>query len=434
MIKVYDYNSKPGRKKIEEILKRTQDNNAAALETVQEIVSDVKENGDKAVYKYTLKFNGIEINNNNIRVTKNEITEAYNKTNSELIQVIKKSIKRVSDFHMRQKTAGWIDIFPDGEIMGQMVRPLSRVGIYCPGGKTALPSSLLMCLVPAKVAGVDEIVVATPPDINGNINSAVLIVASELGVNEIYKVGGAQAVAMLAFGTESICKVDKVAGPGSIYVALAKKCVYGYVDIDSIAGPSEILIIADTKGKPEFLAADLLAQAEHGEPAPTILVTTSDKLALKTMKEIEIQLKKSPRKDIIKKTLLHCGAAFIVNSLDEAAEINNLIAPEHLSLCVKDPLMLLGKIKNAGAVFFGNYTPEALGDYMAGPSHVLPTGGTARFFSPLSVDDFVKKSSLLSFDKKSFINLSNDVCLFSEAEGLHAHANSIKIRLLNERK
>ena len=429
MIPIIEYDSKEGRAAVEKLISRRNRDFSEAQKIVEKIIADVKLNGDRAVFEYTKKLDGAEINAGNLIVDASEFEEAYENTDERLIMVFKKSIERITDYHLRQKTSGWMDTFENGEMMGQLVRPLHRVGIYTPGGAAPLASSLLMCAVPAKVAGVKEIIVATPPDKNGKIHPALLVAAAEAGVTEIYKAGGAQAIAMMAFGTESVSKVDKIAGPGSIYTALAKRCVYGHVGVDSIAGPSEILIIADESAKPQFIAADLLAQAEHGEPAPAILVTTDDKLAVKVIKELESQIKDSPRKDIIKKSLKECGIIFLADNLKKAVKISNFFSPEHLEICVKDPLGILGGVTNAGAVFLGNYTPEALGDYIAGPSHVLPTGGTARFFSPLSVDDFVKKSSVLSFNKKSFKKLGGDVCAFAEAEGLYAHAESIRVRM-----
>ncbi len=344
-------------------------------------------------------------------------------------EVMERSGERIRVVHGKQKRIRWLEPEKSGELLGQLILPLSSVGVYVPGGKAAYPSSVLMNVIPAKVAGVEKIIMVTPPDKNGKISANTIVAAVEAGVTHIYKVGGAQAVAALAFGTESIPKVNKIVGPGNIYVALAKRCVFGYVGLDSVAGPSEILVIADESANPSYVAADLLSQAEHDELASSVLITTSMEFAEKVNYEIERQTERLERKDIIKKSLDNYGAVIVVESIDTAVELCNQIAPEHMEICTKEPFFVLPKIKNAGAVFLGNYTPEPLGDYMAGPNHVLPTSGTAKFFSPLSVDDFIKKSSVLAFSKEAFDKLGNDVIKFAEAEGLTAHANSVKIRM-----
>ncbi len=429
MLSVIKYNDKDGNALIEKILSRSQFEYGDAVNTVEKIVNDVKLNGDSALFKYTKAFDGVEIDGNNIEVSEEEIKEAYSLVDSELIEVMRRSAERIRVFHEKQKRTSWFEPEKNGEIMGQLVRPLSAAGVYVPGGKAAYPSSVLMNVVPAKVAGVEKIVMTTPPQKNGKVYPTTIVAAVEAGITNIYKAGGAQAVAALAFGTDSIPKVDKIVGPGNIFVALAKRCVFGYVGLDSVAGPSEILIIADETANPIYTAADLLSQAEHDELASAVLITTSYEFAIDVNKEIERQTELLERKEIIKKSLENYGAIVVADDIDSAVRLCNEIAPEHMEICTKEPFFVLPKIKNAGAVFIGNYTPEPLGDYMAGPNHVLPTSGTAKFFSPLSVDDFVKKSSILSFSKEAFEKLGYDVIKFAEAEGLTAHANSIRVRL-----
>lgn len=427
MISVVKYNE--SKEFINKLLERSQLENREAAEVVSEIVSSVKNSSDKALFEYTKKFDGFDLNESNIKVTKSEIEGAYSKTDKELIEILKRSTERIRVFHEKQKINSWFDTKENGEILGQMVRPLEYVGVYVPGGKAAYPSSVLMNVVPATVAGVPNIVMVTPCNNEGEVNPTTIVAADIAGVTEIYKVGGAQAIAALAFGTESIPKVDKIVGPGNIYVALAKRSVFGYVSIDSVAGPSEILIIADDSAKPDYVAADLLSQAEHDELASSILITPSEKLANEVKNELEKQIANLERNEIAQKSLDDFGAIVITENTDEAIELANAIAPEHLEICVNEPFGLLPKIKNAGAIFLGHFTPEPLGDYMAGPNHVLPTSSTARFFSPLSVDDYIKKSSIISFSESALKELGDDVVKFAQAEGLTAHANSIKIRL-----
>lgn len=429
MLSIIKNSDSEGKKLIEGLLSRSQLEYGNVQEIVNGIIADIKQNGDKALFEYTKKFDKFDVNEDNILVTQNEIDEAYNLVDSELIEVIKKSAERIAAYHQKQKVNSWLEPAKNGEMLGQLIRPLEKVGVYVPGGKAAYPSSVLMNIIPAKVAGVEHIIMTTPPSADGKINPTTIVAAHIAGVDKIYKAGGAQAVAALAFGTESVPKVDKIVGPGNIFVALAKRSVYGYVNIDSVAGPSEILIIADETANPTYVAADLLSQAEHDELASAVLITTSEDLAKKVRVEVENQTSKLERKDIIEKSLNNYGAIILVNDYDEACELSNRVAPEHMEICTKEPFSLLPKIQNAGAIFLGHYTPEPLGDYMAGPNHVLPTGGTARFFSPLSIDDYIKKSSILSFSKDALLSLGKDVVKFAEAEGLTAHANSIKVRM-----
>jgi histidinol dehydrogenase len=395
---------------------------------VSDIVNNVKLNGDKAVLEYTNMFDKVELCPDSLKVSRSEIEEAYEKVDKELIEVIKRARNNIAKFHEKQLEKSWFTTDEDGVILGQLYNPLEIVGIYSPGGTAAYPSSVLMNAVPAQVAGVQRIVMVTPPGGTNGINPAILVAANEAGVNEIYRIGGAQAVAALAFGTQTIPKVDKIVGPGNIYVALAKRMVYGYCDIDAIAGPSEIMVLADENANPRFVAADMLSQAEHDAIASAILVTTSERIASEVQKELEIQLSKLPRKEIAEKSLKDFGAIIVVDELDSAVKIVNKIAPEHLELCVNEPFGLISYIKNAGAIFLGNYSSEPLGDYFAGPNHVLPTSGTARFFSPLNISEFMKKSSIISYSQKALLKVKDDVIKFAEAEGLKAHANAIRVR------
>jgi len=428
MLSIIRYNQDDGKNIIKKLLERNNFEYGNVQNIVNEIILNVKKKGDNALFEYTSKFDNFNLDKDTIKVSEDEIKQAYCNVDDELIKVIKKSAKRIKAFHEKQKLNSWLEPDKNGEMLGQLIRPLEKVGVYVPGGKAAYPSSVLMNVIPAKVAGVENIIMTTPIQKNGLINANTIVAADIAGVNAIYKVGGAQAVAALAFGTESIPKVDKIVGPGNIFVALAKRSVYGYVNIDSVAGPSEILIIADETANPVYVAADLLSQAEHDELASAILITTDIKLAENVQKEINVQAEKLERKEIIKKSLKNYGAIILVENIEQAIELSNAIAPEHMEICIKEPFNALTKIQNAGAVFLGNYTPEPLGDYMAGPNHVLPTGSTARFFSPLSVDDYIKKSSILSFSKKALLDLGDDVIKFAQAEGLTAHANSIKVR------
>lgn len=414
---------------LNDLLKRSPNNYGKFTETVDEIVGNVRENGDKAVFEYTKKFDGADLSADNIVVTPEEIKEAYAEVEKTgLVEVIRKAKKNITEFHEKQRQYSWFDSKPDGSILGQKVTALEKAGVYVPGGKAAYPSSVLMNIIPAKVAGVEQIVMTTPPGKDGKVNPGTLVAATEAGVDVIYKVGGAQAIAALAFGTESIPKVDKIVGPGNIFVALAKKAVYGYVSIDSIAGPSEILVLADETANPRYVAADMLSQAEHDEMASTILVTTSEEIAKKVADEIDGFVKILSRKEIIQKSLDSYGHILIADSMEDAIDTVNSIASEHLEIVTKDPFNIMTKVKNAGAIFLGEYSSEPLGDYFAGPNHVLPTNGTAKFFSALSVDDFIKKSSIISFSREALDPVHNDIIQFAEAERLTAHANSIKVR------
>lgn len=427
MISLIDIRSNKENDLYKKLLNRNHMESGDILKSVNEIVDRVRVQGDQAVLEYTKAFDRVELTPESIKVTQKEIEEAYGKVDKKLIEVIRKAKANIESFHMKQKENSWFSPEGDGVILGQMYRALEIVGVYVPGGTAAYPSSVLMNVIPAKVAGVEKIVMVTPPKQN-EINPSVLVAAKEAGVDEIYKIGGAQAVAALAFGTDTIPKVDKIVGPGNIYVAMAKKRVYGYCDIDAIAGPSEIMIVADESANPEYVAADLLSQAEHDVLASSILVTDSERIANEVRHEIERQMEYLTRKDIMRKSIDDYGAVVIVNTIDEAIDMVNKIAPEHLELCIREPFNLLGSVKNAGAIFLGNFASEPLGDYFAGPNHVLPTSGTARFFSPLSVGDFVKKSSVISYTESALRKVKEDVILFAEAEGLTAHANAIRIR------
>lgn len=414
---------------LDDLLKRSPNNYDNFADSVNAILANVKENGDKALFQYTKDFDKADINASNIKVTEEEIKEAYDRLeNPELVQVIRRSLKNIKEYHEKQKQYSWFDSKPDGSILGQKVTPLSRVGVYVPGGKAAYPSSVLMNVIPAKVAGVEQIVMVTPPGKDGKVNPNTLVAANEAGVDVIYKVGGAQAIAALAYGTESIAKVDKIVGPGNIYVALAKKAVFGYVSIDSVAGPSEILVLADETANPRYVAADLLSQAEHDELASAILVTTSEELANKVSEYVDMFVSKLKRKEILQKSLDNYGYILVTDTMQAAIDTANDIASEHLEIVTKNPFDTMTRIKNAGAIFIGENSSEPLGDYFAGPNHVLPTNGTAKFFSPLSVDDFIKKSSIISYSREALEPLSEDIQKFAKAEGLTAHANSIRVR------
>ncbi|HHT96626.1 MAG TPA: histidinol dehydrogenase [Clostridiales bacterium] len=413
---------------LNDLLKRSPNQYTNYENAVNNIVKEVRDRGDEAIFSFTLKFDKANINQANIKVTKEEIDEAYTKVEPSLVEIIRKSIYNITKFHEKQSVNSWFDVNEKGEFLGQKVTPLASAGVYVPGGKATYPSSVLMNVIPAKVAGVNKIIMTTPPDKDGKIYAGTLVAANEAGVTEIYKVGGAQAIAAMAYGTKSIDKVDKIVGPGNIYVALAKKAVYGHVSIDSIAGPSEILVLADETANPKFVAADLLSQAEHDELASAILITTDKDLAYKVAEEIEKFLKVLPRTDILKASLDNYGYLLIAKDMEEAIEVANEIASEHLEIMTKDPFMTMTKIKNAGAIFIGDYSSEPLGDYMAGPNHVLPTNGTAKFFSPLSVDDFIKKSSIIAYSREALEPIHKDIIEFAESEGLYAHANSIAVR------
>lgn len=427
-MKIIELNDKTKKNILENLLKRSPNQYKEYTETVDRIINDVRDNGDKALFSYTKKFDKVDINVDNIRVTDEEIQKAYQDVSQDVIDVIRKAKDNIEEFHRKQRQNSWFDASKEGIILGQKITPIEKVGIYVPGGTAPYLSTVLMDVIPAKVAGVPRIVMVTPPDKEGRVNSGTLVAAKEAGVSEIYKAGGAQAVAALAFGTESIPKVDKIVGPGNIYVALAKKAVYGHVSIDSIAGPSEILVLADETANPRFIAADILSQAEHDELASSILVTTSRELALEVSKEVDSFVDKLSRRDIIRKSLENYGYLLVAKNMDEAIEVTNEIATEHLEIITKDPFMVMTRIKNAGAIFIGEYSSEPLGDYMAGPNHTLPTNGTAKFFSPLSVDDFIKKSSIISYSKDALEKIHLDIECFAKAEGFTAHANSIAVR------
>ena len=417
---------------LEDLLKRSPNSYGQYEASVQSILNEVKEKKDEAVFAFTRKFDGAEISADNILVTEAEIEEAYQEVDASLLDVIRKARNNIENFHAKQRQNSWFDSKPDGTILGQKVTPLQRVGVYVPGGKAVYPSSVLMNVMPAKVAGVDEIIMVTPPGKEGKISPNTLVAAKEAGVDKIYKVGGAQAIGALAYGTESIPKVDKIVGPGNIYVALAKKAVYGHVSIDSIAGPSEILVIADETANPRYVAADLLSQAEHDELASAILVTTSEELAKAVSNEVDGFLKVLSRSEIIAKSLDNYGYILIADTMDDVIDVANEIASEHLEIQTKNPFEVMTKIRNAGAIFIGEYASEPLGDYFAGPNHILPTNGTAKFFSPLSVDDFVKKSSIISYSKDALSRVHKDIEAFAKAEQLPAHANSVHVRFENE--
>ncbi len=418
---------------LNDLLKRSPNNYDQYADRVQVILDDVKAKGDEAVFDYTARFDGCQLTKDTVLVSKEEIEAAYEKVDDELVEIIRKALVNIRDYHEKQRQYSWFDSQPNGTILGQKVTALASVGVYVPGGKAAYPSSVLMNIVPAQVAGVEKIVMVTPPDKNGEVTPATLVAANEAGATHVYKVGGAQAVAALAYGTESIPKVDKIVGPGNIYVALAKKAVYGHVSIDSIAGPSEILVLADETANAHFVAADMLSQAEHDELASAILVTTSKELADKVEKEIEGYLTYLSRADIIRKSLDQFGYLLIAEDMEQAIEITNNIASEHLEIVTKNPFEVMTKIQNAGAIFLGEYSSEPLGDYFAGPNHVLPTNGTAKFFSPLSVDDFIKKSSIIYYSKEALQPLHKDIESFAKAEHLTAHANSIAVRFEDEK-
>ena len=417
---------------LETLLKRSPNNYGKYEDAVADILAKVKAEGDEALFAFTREFDKVEVTKEMIRVTPEEIEEAYKLVDPSLIDVIKKALVNIRSYHEKQLQNSWFTSTTDGTMLGQKVTALNRVGVYVPGGKAVYPSSVLMNIVPAKVAGVDEIVMVTPPGKDGKVTPNTLVAAHEAGADVIYKVGGAQAIAALAYGTESIPKVDKIVGPGNIYVALAKKAVYGYVSIDAIAGPSEILVIADETANPRFVAADLLSQAEHDELASAILVTTSEELARKVSDEVDGFLKELSRSEIIRKSLDNYGYILVADTMEDVIDIANEIASEHLEIQTKNPYDVMTKVRNAGAIFIGEYASEPLGDYFAGPNHVLPTNGTAKFFSPLSVDDFIKKSSIIGYSEEALRDIHKDIEAFAEAEQLTAHANSIKVRFEGE--
>ena len=431
-MRIQKLNSDTKKNLLEDLLKRSPNNYGQYEASVKEILDKVKEEKDAAVFAYTAKFDGAELTADTIEVTDAEIEEAYAQVDDTLLTVIRKAKDNIESYHAKQRQNSWFDSKPDGTILGQKITPLHRVGVYVPGGKAVYPSSVLMNVMPAKVAGVDEIIMVTPPGKNGKVSPNTLVAAKEAGVDKIYKVGGAQAIAALAYGTESIPKVDKIVGPGNIYVALAKKAVYGHVSIDSIAGPSEILVLADETANPRYVAADLLSQAEHDELASAILVTTSEKLAHEVSNQVDGFLKELSRAEIISKSLDNYGYILLADTMEDVIDVANEIASEHLEIQTKNPFEVMTKIRNAGAIFIGEYASEPLGDYFAGPNHILPTNGTAKFFSPLSVDDFIKKSSIISYSREALQKVHKDIESFAKAEQLTAHANSIHVRFEEE--
>ena len=413
---------------LENLLKRSPNNYGEYESVVSDILEHIKAERDKALFDYTEKFDHFRLTSDNMIVSDEEIKEAYEMVGDDFLRIVRKALDNIKSYHEKQRQYSWFDSKPDGTILGQKVTPLQRVGVYVPGGKAAYPSSVLMNIVPAKVAGVDEIIMVTPPGKDGKVSPNTLVAACEAGATKIFKIGGAQAIGALAYGTESVPKVDKIVGPGNIFVALAKRAVYGHVSIDSIAGPSEILVIADETANARYVAADLLSQAEHDELASAILVTTSEKLAKEVEKEIDQFTKELSRSEIILKSLENYGYILIADTMEDAIDIANEIASEHLEIVTKNPYDIMTKIRNAGAIFIGEYSSEPLGDYFAGPNHVLPTNGTAKFFSALSVDDFIKKSSIISYSKEALELIHEDIEKFAETEHLTAHANSIKVR------
>ena len=419
---------------LENLLKRSPNNYGKFEAAVADILANVKEKGDEALFSYTKEFDKVEVTPETIRVTEEEIEEAYKAVDASLLEVIRKALVNIRSYHEKQRQNSWFTSTENGTMLGQKVTPLNRVGVYVPGGKAVYPSSVLMNIVPAKVAGVPHIVMTTPPGKDGKVNPSTLVAAKEAGADEIYKVGGAQAIGALAYGTASIPKVDKIVGPGNIFVALAKKAVYGHVSIDSIAGPSEILVLADETANAHYVAADLLSQAEHDEMASAILITTSTELAQNVEKEIEGYLKVLSRKEIIEKSLENFGYILIAEDMDEAIEAANEIASEHIEIVTKNAFEVMMKVRNAGAIFIGEYSSEPLGDYFAGPNHVLPTNGTAKFFSALSVDDFIKKSSIVYYSRSALQEIHKDIIQFASSEQLTAHANSIAVRFEEEDK
>ncbi len=427
-MRIIELNDQTKNNLLDSLLKRSPNSYGSYEQTVNEIITQIREKKDEALFAYTKQFDHCEITKDNIKVTSKEIEEAYKKVDPKLLEVMKKSAANITEFHQKQLHNSWISPKDNGTILGQRITPIEVSGVYVPGGKAAYPSSVLMNVLPAKVAGVSRIIMTPPPGADEKVNPATLVAADIAGVDEVYKAGGAQAIAAMAFGTESIPRVDKITGPGNIFVALAKKACFGYVSIDSIAGPSEILVLADESANPRFVAADLLSQAEHDEMASAILITTSKTLAGQVSEEVEQFTKELSRKEIIEKSLENYGYILIAQNMEEAIEAANEIASEHLEILTKNPFETMTKIKNAGAIFLGEYSSEPLGDYFAGPNHILPTNGTARFFSPLNVDDFMKKTSIISYSKDALLKVHEEIELFASKEGLTAHANSIKVR------
>lgn len=427
-MRIVKLNAETKKDLLKNLLKRSPSNFGNYAETVQEIVDDVRDNGDAALFSYTKKFDKADITAANVKVTQAEIDYAYTQVSPELLEVIRKAKKNIWEYHEKQKQYSWFDSKPNGTLLGQKVTALASVGVYVPGGKAVYPSSVLMNVMPAKVAGVEKIVMTTPCNAEGEVYATTLVAAKEAGVDEIYKAGGAQAIAALAYGTESIPKVDKIVGPGNIFVALAKRAVYGHVSIDSIAGPSEVMVLADDTANPRYVAADLLSQAEHDEMASAILVTTSADLAEKVSVQVDKFIDELSRKEIMRKSIDNYGYILLADNLNDAIDAVNDIASEHLEIVTANPFDVMTRVKNAGAIFIGEYSSEPLGDYFAGPNHVLPTNGTAKFFSPLSVDDFIKKSSIIYYSKEALEAVHTDIETFAKAEQLTAHANSIAVR------
>ena len=427
-MRIVDLSKESKKTLLNDLLKRSPNNYGQYESVVQEIIERVRTEGDAAVFELTERFDRCSLSAETIRVTEEEMDEAVQSVDPKLLLVMEKSAANIRAYHEKQIRNSWFDAKPDGTILGQKITPIAKAGVYVPGGKAAYPSSVLMNVIPAKVAGVEKVVMVTPPGPNGKVNPSTLSAAKVAGVDEIYKVGGAQAIAALAFGTESIPKVDKITGPGNIFVALAKKAVYGHVSIDSIAGPSEVLVLADASANPRYVAADLLSQAEHDELASAILITTSPTLAQKVSEQVDIFISELSSTDIMRKSIDNYGYILVADSMDDAVDAANEIASEHLEILTENPFEVMTKIKNAGAIFLGEYSSEPLGDYFAGPNHILPTNGTAKFFSPLSVDDFIKKSSIISYSRSALEAVHEDIEFFAEKEGLTAHANSIKVR------
>lgn len=433
-MRILDLNKDAVGRILNDLLKRSPNNYSEYEESVNAIVRDVREKGDEAVFAYAKKFDGVTLTSENLEVTEAEVEEAYRNVDDKLLSVMRKSKENIRVYHEKQKQYSWFDSTPKGTILGQKVTPIQRAGVYVPGGKAAYPSSVLMNIIPAKVAGVDEIIMCTPCNKEGKVTPATLVAAKEAGVDRVFKIGGAQAIAAMAFGTASVPKTDKIVGPGNIFVALAKKAVFGYVGIDSIAGPSEILVLADETAHAHYVAADLLSQAEHDEMASAIMITTSRKLAEDVSAEIDEYLKHLSRREIIEKSLENYGYILIAEDMDTAIDTVNAIASEHLEIVTANPFETMTKIRNAGAIFLGEYSSEPLGDYFAGPNHVLPTNGTAKFFSPLGVDDFIKKSSIISYSREALHDAYKDIAQFAECEQLTAHANSVRVRFEDEQQ
>ncbi len=427
-MRIVKLNAETKKDLLKNLLKRSPSNFGNYAETVQGIVDDVRDNGDAALFSYTKKFDKADITADNVKVTQEEIDYAYTQVSPELLDVIRKAKKNIWEYHEKQKQYSWFDSKPNGTLLGQKVTALASVGVYVPGGKAVYPSSVLMNVMPAKVAGVEKIVMTTPCNAEGEVYATTLVAAKEAGVDEIYKAGGAQAIAALAYGTESVPKVDKIVGPGNIFVALAKRAVYGHVSIDSIAGPSEVMVLADETANPRYVAADLLSQAEHDEMASAILVTTSEELAEKVSVQVDKFINELSRKEIMRKSIDNYGYILLADNLSDAIDAVNDIASEHLEIVTANPFDVMTRVKNAGAIFIGEYSSEPLGDYFAGPNHVLPTNGTAKFFSPLSVDDFIKKSSIIYYSREALEAVHTDIEAFAKAEQLTAHANSIAVR------